>query len=75
MGFFNDGTVASCPQCDFMEENINALYTQTPSGKFTVAKDYLQSKLNGQEERWMLYNDGKIDESWAMMNFIWIKKP
>lgn len=75
MGFFSDGTVASCPRCDFVEENVNALHKEKPSGKFTATKEYLQSNLNGQETQWLIYNEGEIDESWAMINFKWLRKP
>lgn len=39
LGFYSDGSVVGCPRCDLVKENIDAMGTDTPTGRYTIASD------------------------------------
>lgn len=75
LGFYDDSTVVSCPRCDFNESNVKLMATKKSIAKFNVVDDYIKAIINGGEQRFMLYEEGKVDTQWVMFNFKWIRKP
>lgn len=71
IGFYSDGTTASCPRCDLIKENIETMSKQEPQGKYKITPYYIIT--NG--EQLDFYIDGKIARDWAMINYRWIRQP
>lgn len=66
IGYFNDGSVASCPRCDLIRENVKGLYKQKSNGTFTVNNDgTLTVKGSGKI-------DPKQEDGWVMINYKWL---
>lgn len=66
VGYFDDGTVAGCPRCDLIKENVESLKKSKPFGTYTVEKNYLL--VNGNE-RVELYENGKPTRDLAIIDY------
>lgn len=71
VGYFDDGTVAGCPRCDLLKENVEALYTTKPFDTYTLEKDGHLKRAEGDN---LLPQAGKGDSpyTWAMIDYKWI---
>lgn len=71
VGYFDDGTVAACPRCDLLKENIRALHAAMPFKKYTVEKD--GSLLVGKSEhQFPKEKDDNGNKEWAMIDYKWL---
>ena len=68
IGFFNDGTVAGCPKCDLLQENIMVLYESKPHSHYDVGADFL---LVDKETR-MQFDEGQKYNHWIIIDYKWI---
>lgn len=68
VGYFSDGTIAGCPRCDLMKENIKALYDIKPHDTYTVNKDGSILRNKGEREQ------PKKGDGWAMINYEWLEE-
>lgn len=64
-GYFDDGSITSCPQCDLIKANVNYLFSEDPFETYTIEDGYLL--INGVEKE---YPDSAQD--WAMIDYKWI---
>ncbi len=60
IGYFNDGTKAGCPRCDFCKSNVDELFAQESMGTYTDEEVLNEINENGTEG-WAL-----IDYEWKM---------
>jgi hypothetical protein len=60
LGYFNDGTTAGCPGCDFCKSNVDGLYTEKPSG--TYANDEVVNEIK---------ESGEDIKSWVLIDYQW----
>ena len=67
IGFFNDGSVAGCPRCDLMRENVKALYSIDPHAKYTVSGNEI---LFDGDVMSLLEKNG-AGSGWAMKDYKW----
>jgi len=73
IGYFDDGTIAGCPRCDFMKSNIINMFEKKPHGKYTVEADG-SLLINGSERETPIYNSNDF-EGWALIDYKWYIKP
>ena len=74
VGYFSDGTVAGCPRCELLEENVKALYTEKPFKNYTVEHDGLLL-VNGKERVVPKEKEENGNREWAMIDYKWIVQP
>ena len=68
IGYFADGNVVTCARCDFSKSEVESLFSETPSRKYSVLSDGT------------LIDDGVAEKpdpnsGWAMIDFLWHEKP
>lgn len=68
LGFYDDGTVATCPRCDLIKENIDALNSKEVNAKYESKNGYLLMN----NERMDIYTNGEISKDWAMVDYKWL---
>ena len=73
VGYFDDGTIAGCPRCDFCKSNIVAMFNEKTYGKYKVENDGSLT-INGDEHLVPAFNPGDID-GWALIDYKWKIKP
>ena len=73
VGYFNDGTIAGCPRCDFAKSNIANMFEKEPTGTYTVEADG-SLLINGTEKETPVYNSSDYD-GWALIDYKWYIKP
>jgi len=66
VGYFNDGSVAGCPRCDLIRENVKSLLRQKTNGYYTVNSD---GSLNLKSEGRVI---PKLEDGWVMINYKWL---
>lgn len=64
IGYFSDGTIAGCPRCDLIKENITALHNKEPHSKFKVENGFLISESNDS----ILINS-MTNREWAIIEY------
>jgi len=69
VGYFDDGTIAGCPRCDFMKSNIVNMFEKEPTGTYTVEADG-SLLINGTEKETPVYNSNDYD-GWALIDYKW----
>ncbi len=62
IGYFSDGTIASCPRCDLIKSNVENLSSASVTGTYDPTK---MSKTM----------DYHTESDWAMWDYKWIKQP
>lgn len=71
-GYFNDGTIAGCPKCDFCRSNILTLFNEKSIGTYQVQAD--GSLLINTSE--IEFPNCQADSGWALIDFQWnVKVP
>lgn len=73
IGYFDDGTISTCPRCDFIKLNIDNLINGEVSGRYTVKNNRLIINNNREEKPTAQDNNGY--SGWAMIDFKWIVLP
>lgn len=61
LGYFSDGSVVSCPRCDFCKSNILAMFKKKPFEKWNLKKP---SDFTSYAE----------DNGWVLVNYKWNEK-
>lgn len=69
IGYFDDGTIAGCPKCDFCRTNIMAMFKARPIGRYIVKNDGCLLVTNS-EKRCPEDNKNTIGH-WALVNYKW----
>lgn len=70
IGYFDDGTIVGCPQCDFCRSSILEMFNLDPMGTYEVQSD--GSLLVNKSER--EFPNFKDDNGWALINYKWNEK-
>jgi hypothetical protein len=70
-GYFDDGTIANCPRCDLLKENIKILYSLPPFLTYTVENGFLL--VNGNRKEYPKGGEG-LSEGWALIDYEWLIK-
>lgn len=71
IGYFDDGTVATCPRCDLINENIKSLYSIKPFKKYTVGEDG-SLLMDGNIREYPTIENENGNREWAMIDYKWI---
>lgn len=69
IGYFDDGTIAGCPRCDLLKENIQHLYSAKPYSRYTIEGTYLL--VNGKDREYPDSDKNDSGEGWAMVDYKW----
>jgi hypothetical protein len=64
VGYFSDGTVAGCPQCDLLKKDVNALYYADPVDIYTIRDSCLL--IDGRDLQC------PTADGWAMIDYKWL---
>lgn len=70
VGYFNDGTLVSCPRCDFIRTNILQMFNMEPMGTYKVLEDG-SLLINESTREFPNYKD---DRSWVLIDYKWNEK-
>jgi hypothetical protein len=70
IAYFNDGTIAGCPRCDFIRSNVYAMFQAKTFATYTVEPD--GSLLVDKTDRRI--PDPLEDEGWALVDYEWHTK-
>jgi hypothetical protein len=71
--YFDDKTIAVCPKCDYIQENISYLHSAKPHGTYQEFETHLLR--DGKHKELFLNEDGEISDEWAIINYKIIKEP
>lgn len=61
VGYFSDGSVVSCPRCDFCKSNIMAMFKEKPMGSWDLVKP----------DDFVSYEE---DNGWVLIDYKWNEK-
>jgi len=67
IGYFDDGTIATCSRCDFFTSNVQSLYTMKPTGTWD------ENKTPGSFDEDQ--DDPYLKSDWVLVDYKWIIKP
>lgn len=73
IGYFDDGTVAGCPRCDFCRSNIIPMFDKAPHATYTVEADG-SLLIDGKDRETPVFNAADGD-GWALIDYKWHIKP
>jgi hypothetical protein len=71
--YFDDKTIAFCPKCDYVKENVTRLYSAKPRGTYQEFETHLLR--DGKHKDRFLNEDGEISDDWAIINYEVVKEP
>lgn len=73
LGYFNDGTVAGCPRCEFDKENLEVLFKTKPSKKYKVRPDG-SLLVDGVAVEHPSKKVNQAGEHWPLIDYVWNEK-
>ncbi len=70
VGYFDNGSVVSCPKCDFCRTNILTMFNELPTGIYEINNDG-SLQINHSEREYPNFNE---DKGWVLINYKWNEK-
>lgn len=66
IGYFDDGTISSCPRCDCIIENVSTFHHNVPYGTYKVESDG-SLLIDGETKEY----PNAEDRDWILINYRW----